>query len=243
MRICAVLTLLLCAIPASAGDPPDEPTPRKTKSGQPDETYLKRHESFVALAKKGNIDLLLLGDFLTDDWRGTPKNGVKTIYEKAFGQYKPANFAQGGTYTQHVLWGVQNGELEGISPKVVMLMIGGTNGSNGDAPEKIAAGVKAIIDTIRKKSPSTKVLLLSVPPRGAGPSKIRERHMSVNPFLAKMDDGGKTIKYVDLTTQFVQPDGTVSKDLMPDFFHFSEKGYQAWADAVAGPLKELMEAK
>jgi lysophospholipase L1-like esterase len=221
---------------------PEVASPRLDKSGAPDPRFLKRHEAFVAEAKKGNVDLLLVGDFLTDDWRGTNKNHVKDIYDKAFAQYRPANFGQGGDHVQHVLWRMKNGELDGIRPKVVMLLIGGTNGSNGDDPAKIAAGIRAIIDTVRQKSPTTKVLLLSVPPRGEKPSTIRTRHMSANPLLAKMDDG-KTIKFVDLAAKFVQPDGSVSKDLMPDFFHFSERGYQIWADAVADPLREMMAEK
>ena len=227
-----------------AGESPDEPSPRlDKKSGKPDDRFLRRHGSFVAEAKKGDVDLLLMGDFLTDDWRGNDKNGVKAIYDKAFGKYKPANFGQGADYTQHVLWRLQNGELDGITPKVMMLLIGGTNGSNGDAPEKIAAGVAKIIQCVRQKSPTTKVLLLSVPPRGEKPSALRNRHTSVNPFLAKMDDGGKTVMYVDLGAKIMQLDGTVSKEIMPDFFHFSEKGYQIWADAVEAPLKLLMQAR
>ena len=223
--------------------PTDEPTPRKDRAGKLDERFLKRHEAFVAEAKKGGIDLLLIGDFLTDDWRGNNTNKVKDIYDKAFGPYKPANFGQGGDHVQHVLWRVLNGELDGLKPKVVMLLIGGTNGSNNDPPEKVAAGVKGIIDAVKEKCPGAKVLLLSVPPRGEKPSAIRTRHMSVNPLLAKMDDGGKTVRFVDFAAKYVQPDGTVSKELMPDFFHLSEKGYQVWADAVAKPLKELTGAK
>lgn len=229
---------------SQAGESPDEPCPRlDKKTGKPDDRFLKRHEGFVAEAKKGNVDLLLMGDFLTDDWRGNNKNGVKAIYDKAFGKYNPANFGQGADYTQHVLWRLQNGELDGITPKVMMLLIGGTNGSNGDAPEKIAAGVAKIIQYVRQKSPTTKILLLSVPPRGEKPSTLRNRHTSVNPFLAKMDDGGKKVMYVDLGEKIMQPDGTVSKEIMPDFFHFSEKGYQIWADAVEGRLKLLMQAR
>jgi lysophospholipase L1-like esterase len=247
MRISSAAVLFLsftlvgsCAIAVEA---PDEPTPRKDKSGKPDERFLKRHEDFVAEANKGGTNLLLLGDFLTDDWRGNNKNKVKAIYDRAFGPYHPANFGQGGDYVQHLLWRVQNGELEGISPKVVMLLIGGTNGSNNDPPEKIADAVKAIIATVREKCPSARILLLSVPPRGESPTTIRTRHMSVNPYLAKLDDGGKTVQFVDLAAKYLQPDGTVSRDLMPDFFHLSEKGYQVWADTVAQPLKELIESK
>jgi lysophospholipase L1-like esterase len=241
---CSLAICLLAWINQTClAEDPTIPTPRKDKNGQVDANFEKRHGEFVTIAKKGGVDLLLVGDFLTDDWRGNNKNGVAAIYEKSFGRYKPANFGQGADYVQHVLWRLQNGELDGFQPRVVMLMIGGTNGSNNDPPEKIAAGVAAIIETIRQKSPMTKVLLQSIPPRGEKPSNIRERHMSANPLLAKLDDGGKTVRYIDLTPIYVQLDGTVSKDLMPDFFHFSDAGYQSWADAVAKPLAELMGEK
>jgi lysophospholipase L1-like esterase len=223
-----------------AGDPPDVPAFKKNKDGTPDQRFMKRHEGFVAEAKKGGIELLLVGDFLTDDWRGNNKNHVAAIYEKTFGGYHPANFGQGGDYTQHVLWRLQNGELEGIEPKVVMLLIGGINGSNGDDPQKIAAGVQAIIVTVQQKVPGAKVLLVGVPPWQEKSGKLRARQTAVNSLLAAIDDGGKTIKYVDLGPRLIGPDGTVPKELMPDGVHLSEQGYQVWADAVAAPLKELM---
>lgn len=236
------LLILLSSIAiVSAAEAPDVAVCKTNKDGTPDAKFIKRHESYVAEAKKGNVDLLLMGDFLTDDWRGTPKNGVKAIFDKAFGNYRPANFGQGGDHTQHVLWRLQNGELEGITPKVMMLMIGGTNGSNGDAPEKIAAGIAAIIQTTRQKSPTTKILLLSVLPRAEKSGGLRNRHTSVNGLLSKLDDNGKTVKYLDISDRFVQPDGTISKEVMPDFVHLSERGYQIWAGAVEAALKEMMQ--
>ena len=245
--MCKLLPLALfsfvlgTSLTASAVEPPDEPACKKNKDGTPDARFIARHESYVAIAKKGDVELLLLGDFLTDDWRGNNKNGVKAIFDKAFGPYKPANFGQGGDYTQHVLWRLQNGELDGIQPKVMMLMIGGTNGSNGDPPEKIAAGIAAMIQTVQQKSPATKILLLPVLHRAEKSGSLRSRHTSVNAFLAKLDDG-KRVKYVDISGKFIEADGTISQEMMPDFVHLSDKGYQIWADAVAEPLKQWMES-
>lgn len=234
-RFPAILVVLMIATAfGRSAEPPDEPTPRKDKSGKPDERFLKRHEGFVAEAKKGKIDLLLVGDFLTDDWRGNNANKVKDIYDKAFASYKAANFGQGGDHVQHVLWRLQNGELDGIKPKVVMVLIGGTNGSNGDPPEKIAAGVKAMVVTIREKCPDAKVMLLSVPPRGEQPSAIRNRHMSVNPLLAKLDDDGKTVRFVDLAAKYVQQDGTVPRKSVK--FSFTPSSGSSAAESLpSGP--------
>ena len=245
MRGIPFLSLTLFAAVATAApvfDDPATPVPKRDKSGAPDARFIARHESYVAIAKKGGVDLLLIGDFLTDDFRGNNKNGVKAIFDNAFGQYKPANFGQGGDYTQHLLWRLQNGELEGITPRVIMLMIGGTNGSNGEPGERIAAGVKAIIEAVKQKSPRTKILLLSVLPWDANPGSRRDKHAAVNAHLPALDDGGKTVKYLDLTGKFLAPDGTIPKDLMPDGAHLSDNGYQLWADAVEAPLRELMRA-
>jgi lysophospholipase L1-like esterase len=189
----------------------------------------------VEIAKKGGVDFLLLGDSITDGWRGK----AKTIYEEKFGAFKPANFGIGGDRTQHVLWRLQNGELEGITPKLCMLMIGTNNG--GDSADDVAAGITAIVKEIQKKSPMTKVLLLGIFPRGEKPNPGREKNDKVNTIVAKLDDGGKTVKYLDIGAKFLGADGVISKEIMPDFLHLSPQGYQIWADAVLPSILELMK--
>jgi lysophospholipase L1-like esterase len=160
---------------------------------------------------------------------------------------KAANFGIGGDRTQHVLWRLQNGEFDGIKPKVVMLMIG-TNNSNGadNTAEEIADGIKAIVGEIHKRSPQTKVLLLAVFPRATRKTPEENKAQmdkitQVNQTIAKLDDGGKTVRYLDIGKVFLASDGSIPKDIMPDQLHLSEKGYRVWADAVMGPIKELMK--
>jgi len=209
-----------------------------------DPNWVKRHEGFVAIAKKGDVDLLFLGDSITDAWGGEG-HGANTpgtkIYTKDFLPLKAANFGIGGDRTQHVLWRLQNGELDGITPKVLMLMIG-TNNSNGmdNTAEEIAEGIKAIVAEVQKKSPKTKILLLAVFPRGEKPNPQREKLTAINKAISKLDDGGKTVKYLDIGEKFLQGDGTLTRDIMPDSLHLSEKGYQIWADAVKGPITDLL---
>jgi lysophospholipase L1-like esterase len=230
-----IIACSLLAISTRAGEAPDEPATKKGKDGKDQPGFISRHEGFVASAKKGQCDFLLMGDSITDGW-----NNKKAIYEQAFGSYKPLNFGIGGDRTQHVLWRLQNGELEGISPKVMMLMIG-TNNSGGDSAEKIAAGVTAIVNYTKQKSPKTKILLLAIFPRGEKPTPVRDKLKQVNDTIAKLDDGGKTVKYLDIGAKFLQPDGTISKDIMPDFLHLSDAGYKIWADAVKDTLAEMMK--
>lgn len=219
----------------------ETPQHAAVKPAPRDANWLKRHEGFVALAKKGNVDVLFLGDSITDAWRSSGKN----VWAKHFEPLRAANFGIGGDRTQHVLWRLQNGELEGIQPKVVVLMIG-TNNSNGkdNTAEEIADGVTAIVKEIHTKSPQTKVLLLGIFPRGT-PDKHREQRekiKTVNGIIAKLDDG-KRVKYVDIGSKFIEPNSTISKEIMPDLLHLSEKGYEIWAEAIKGTVEEMMGKK
>jgi len=201
-----------------------------------------RHDTFVKIAKKGDVDVLFVGDSITDAWGGEGHNSKAAgaaIFEKEFMPMKAANFGIGGDRTQHVLWRLQNGELEGIQPKVLMLMIG-TNNMGSNSSEEIADGIEAIVKEVHKKSPKTKVLLLGIFPRSAkGTDAIRKKIADTNKIIAKLDDGGKTVKYLDIGPKFLQEDGTLTKEIMPDLLHLSPKGYQIWADAVKGPIKYM----
>ncbi len=237
-----VVFLVLRAGAVQAGEAPDQARQKVDRAGNPDARFLARHAEYLATASRGGYRLVLLGDFLTDDFRGHNKNTVGAIFAKAFGAYQPINLGQGGDYTQHVLWRIEQGELDGYAPKVMMLMIGGTNGSNGDAPEQILAGVKAIITTARTRVPGLKILLLPVLPWDANPGNRRARHQAINALLPQLNDGGKTVLYVDISGRFIDAEDRIPKDLMPDGAHLSDLGYQLWADAVAEPLARLMQA-
>lgn len=207
-----------------------EPRPR-------DANWLKRHEGFVAIARKGDVDLLFLGDSITDGWRG----GGRKIWEQYFAPLKAANFGIGGDRTQHVLWRIQNGELEGIRPRLAVLMIG-TNNLGGNTNEQIADGIKAIVEELHKRTPDTRVLLLGIFPRGAAATdRSRERIKAINAMIAKLDDGGKKVRYLDIGNKFLAEDGTLPKDVMPDALHPNEKGYAIWAAAIIDVVKEMMK--
>ena len=211
--------------------------------------WTKRHEGFLAEAKKGGIDIVFIGDSITDEWRRAPEDkyprGGVNVWKKTFEPMKAANFGIGGDRTQHVLWRIKNGTLDGIQPKVVVLLIG-TNNSNGKdhTPEEIADGIKAIVTEVKAKQPMAKVLLLGILPRGKDPSADpikaqREKIKQVNTIISKLDDGGKTVKYLDIGEKFLEKDGTISPEMMVDYLHLNEKAYQIFADAIKGPLAEL----
>ena len=216
--------------------PPDVPAEKYGKDGKINPGFIASHEKFVSIAKEGKAQLVFLGDSITAGW-----GGKKEIWDKAFGAYLPANFGIGGDRTQHVLWRILNGELEVIKPKAVVLMIG-TNNSSSDSAEGIAKGVTVIVETIRAKQPQAKILLLAVFPRGekASPNPGRDKLKVVNSIIAKLDDG-KNVFFLDIGDKFLQPDGSLTKEIMPDFLHLSAAGYQIWADAIGPKLAELMK--
>lgn len=228
------------ALPASAQEKtpppqlPDVAAPKLDKEGKLNAAFIKSHEGFVKIAQEGTAEVVFLGDSITAGWGRN-----KEIWDKAFGAYKPANFGIGGDRTQHVLWRITNGELDGIKPKAVVLMIG-TNNTGSDSPESIAQGITKIVSTIQSKQPQAKILLLAVFPRGEKPTANpgRDKIKIVNSIISKLDDG-KKIHYLDIGGKFLQPDETISKDIMHDFLHLTPAGYQIWADSIAPKLADL----
>lgn len=198
------------------------------------------HESFLKRAKEGPIDLLFLGDSITQGWH-------KEIWERYYGARNAANFGIGGDRTQHILWRLAHGEIEGISPKAIVLMIG-TNNIGSNSPEEIAKGVETIVKTLREKLPKSKILLLGVFPRGADRKSDQpavetdNRINQVNERIKSLDDG-KMIKYLDIGPKFLDAEGRIPRALMPDFLHLSRGGYQIWAEAIEPTLWELLKAE
>jgi len=208
--------------------------PRDNSAIRPVPRNAARHDSFVELARKGDIDLLLVGDSITDLWR----NSTET-YATYFGKYRVGNFAISGDTTQGVLWGLQNGEGIGFQPKAVMMMIGTNNSGSNTGPE-IAEGVGAIVLELRKDFPNAKILLLAIFPRNAPTSNNRKVNAEASAIYSKLGDN-KNVFYMDIGEKFLSPDGTISTEIMADGLHPTAKGYVIWGDAIKDKLAELMK--
>lgn len=234
--------LLLCACasvqtPAIPGTPSGLGTP-KNDGGK----FLGRHESFLQRGRAGPIGLLFIGDSITEGWaRRAPE-----LWQAHYGKHQPANFGIGGDRVEHVLWRLDHGELEGIAPKVIVLMIG-TNNSASQSAEEIAAGVRQILGLIKQKQPQAKTLLLGVFPRGPrtapnGKYDDGVARMQVirklNAELARLDDGQR-LRYLDIGPHFLQS-GRIPPELMPDQLHPSLAGYRVWAAAMQPLLDEML---
>lgn len=200
-----------------------------------------RHEQNLERIKQGPIDLLFLGDSITDRWSSSP-----LVWDKYFGKFNPANFGVGGDRTENVLWRIENGELAGFSPKVVVLMIG-TNNTHTNQPDEIVKGIGAIIKTVQQKAPQAKILLHAIFPREARMKNGKpamepvEKVKEVNkhlPALAKE----MGVEYLDISDKFLT-DGHVPKAIMPDGVHLNEAGYEIWGKAVEPAIARMMEGE
>ena len=191
------------------------PVPRTEQ----EEKWVSNHEARVAAAKKGDIDVILIGDSITHySERGEP-------YNHHFGTRKALNLGQGGDRTQNVLWRLQHGEVEGIQPKVAMLMIGTNNLGRGESPEDTVLGIQAILAELHQRLPNTKVLLCSIFPRDG---EIMASVDKVNAELPALADGQRVI-HTDLKEVFLNPDGSLNASLYhTDKLHLSTEGYRAW---------------
>jgi beta-glucosidase len=203
--------------------------------------FYELHASFLKRGKEP-MGVLFLGDSITEGWGKAPD-----VWKEHYEKYQPANFGIGGDQTQHVIWRIEDGELDGISPKVVVLMIGTNNSSRHTAAEITAADTK-IVRLIREKIPSAKVLLLAIFPRGPRKGgttpdpweKRMEVIHAVNAELAKLDDG-KNVRFLDINAGFLGADGKIPDAIMPDQLHPNAAGYKIWAEAMQPLLDEMMK--
>lgn len=231
--VLALLLALTMSALATAQDKHDAITPAPRDGG-----WMKRHESFNERVKKGNVDLLLIGDSITQGWEGAGKN----VWAKHYTPRNAVNLGIGGDRTQHVLWRLENGNIDGITPKAAVLMIG-TNNSGTNSSVQIAEGVEAIVKSLRTKLPKTKILVLGIFPRGATVDDVKRKvNVGANLSIRKLADG-EMVHYLDIGDKFLNDDGTLSKEVMPDLLHLNEKSYTTWAEAIEPKVKELMGEK
>lgn len=236
IRSVAILVLAACAIdPCSADDSPTTPKERTDSLGKD-----QLREINADLKKLGEkIDLAFIGDSITRRWRG---DGNKEVWNKYWGSYKAVNMGIGGDATQNVLWRLKNGQLDGYQARVFVVMIG-TNNCWGQktVPADVAAGVKEILDLIQSRQPKAKILLLSILPVGEKPNPGRETRAEINTLISKFHGG--QVEYLDISAKFLEPDRTISKDVMPDHLHLSPKGYEIWSEAIKDKVKGLLNEK
>lgn len=208
-------------IPATRGDEP---------------RWRDRDRQLTANAKKGNVDLAFIGDSITQGWEGRGKE----IWQKYYGQRKAINLGIGGDRTEHVIWRLTHGNLSKIKPKVAVLMIGTNNtGHFMQDPEEVAEGVASILEILQQRLPDTKVILHGIFPRGEDSlDEARLNNLAINQRIRRLADGQR-VQYLEIGQTFLEEDGTIRTEIMPDRLHLSEEGYERWAAALEPKLVEL----
>jgi lysophospholipase L1-like esterase len=209
--------------------------------------WWERHKAALRAKDEARPDIVLIGDSITHLWGGNPPtpgrkpNGAQS-FEKAFTGKQVLNLGFGWDRTQNVLWRLDHGEFDGLHPALVVVNIGTNNfaqtkNARANTPEEIAEGVRAILIRVRAKSPESHIVLMGLFPRGEKPGDpIRVRVAAVNALLAEF---GKTegITFLDIGTKLTQPDGTISREMMGDFLHPAEAGYEVWGEALKSAIR------
>jgi len=195
--------------------------------------WMERHESMNAKARQGKIDLIYIGDSIVQRYEGVGK----PVWDHYYAPRNALNLGISGDRTQHVIWRLGHGNIDGLNPKLAIVMIGQNNGGHNTAPE-IAEGVTEVVKRIRTKLPNTKILLLGIFQRREKPTPERAVLAEANNIISKLADS--SVIYMDINSVYVQPDGTIPASLMPDFEHPSELGFKRWAEAIEAKVAELM---
>jgi lysophospholipase L1-like esterase len=200
------------------------------------------HEQLVEKAKQGGIDVYFLGDSITRRWGATDYPEFLANWRSNFFGWNAANFGWGADQIENILWRVENGELDGVNPKVIVLLAGINNVGTvpgGDAQvENITRGLRALVSTCRQKAPSAVIILTALFPRNDNMAVIPIINR-INGNLAKMADG-KTIQYLDVNDRLADKDGKLFEGISKDKLHPGLKGYQIWADGLKPILTEIL---
>jgi beta-glucosidase len=230
---CSLLSLALLSLPASARmHSAIEAAPRTDAGWQARQKELNKRAAEAG--EKSQV--IFIGDSITQGWEGEGRD----VWAKYYAPRNAVNLGIGGDRTQHVLWRLDNGNLDGLKPKAAVLMIG-TNNSNGEdnTPGQIAEGVAAIVQKLRAKLPDTKILLLAIFPRSENFSAQRGKLAMINQVLHKHADE-QNVFWVDFGHKFLRADGTMPRELMPDYLHLSRKGYEIWAESMEDQLSGIL---
>jgi (4-O-methyl)-D-glucuronate---lignin esterase len=239
-----IFAAALCCHVASAqpaggfNRPADKPAPRADRNSQ------VAHEQLIEKARKGGIDVYFLGDSITRRWGATDYPEFLANWKTNFFGWSAANFGWGADQIENMLWRVENGELDGVQPKIIVVLAGINNVGTvpgGDAKvENITRGLKALVSTCQQKAPGAVIILTALFPRNDNMAVIPTINR-INDNLAKMADG-KKIRYLNVNDKLADQDGRLFDGISKDKLHPGLKGYQVWADGLKPIFTEILGA-
>ncbi len=218
---------------------PDQAVPRTDQNSQ------IAHAQLLEKAKKGGIDIYFEGDSITRRWGATDYPDLLANWKENFFGWNAGNFGWGADTIQNILWRLHNGELDGVNPKVIVLLAGTNNVSNPVSPGSedsraadIVRGIQAMLEVMRAKAPDAIVLLMGIFPRNDNPSFLPIID-KVNAGLSKLADG-KKIRYLNINDKLADSSGRLIDGVSNDRLHPTLKGYQIWADSLKPIFAELL---
>lgn len=234
------ITLCLAALVLSVGSATAAPinsihaVPRlQSYPWMPLARWYQMHAEDVALAEAGEAKVLFIGDSITEGWAGRKE------WKEIFEPMGAVNFGIGGDRTENLLWRLEHGAVSSLRPKALVLLIGTNNFGLGDADSStVALGVRAVVHQLRTAFPDARLLLFGIFPRDENPdTPLRTRILEVNADIQTLHDG-KSIFYEDIANRFLEADGHLTEEIMPDFLHLSDEGYRRWAEAILPYLED-----
>ena len=204
------------------------------------------HAQLIEKAKQGHIDLYFVGDSITRRWGASDPQyqAMLANWRENFFGWNAADFGWGGDTTQNILWRLENGELDGVNPKVIVVLAGTNNVGNRPGDEQkvtdVAAGIKAILDVCQTKAPQATIILMAIFPRNDNMAVLPTINR-INQEIAKFADGQK-VRFLNINDRLADQDGKLLEGVSSDKLHLTLKGYQEWADALKPILTDLLGA-
>ena len=219
--------------------PPAPPVAADVAVPRLDANSLVAHSQLLEKAKGGHIDLYFLGDSIVRRWGATDYPELLANWKRNFRGWNAANFGWGADRTQNILWRIQNGELDGVNPKVVVLLAGTNNLGAGDTAADVTRGIEAIVRIVREKAPGAAIIVTGILARNDRPSLMTAVN-EINSALAQLADGEK-VRFLNINHRLADAQGKLLDGVMnADKLHPSVRGYQIWADELKPVLTELL---
>ena len=234
--LCLILLPLVCYAQTAA----DQPVPRA------DQNSMAAHAQLLEKAKKGRIDIYFEGDSITRRWGATDYPELLANWRENFFGWNAANFGWGADTIQNILWRLNNGELDGVNPKVIVLLAGTNNVGRTVSHESddakvadITKGLRAVLNTVRAKAPNATIILTAIFPRNDNIA-VMPTINKINENIARFADGRK-VRFLNINDKLADKNGQLFAGMMnSDGLHPAIKGYQVWADALKPIFKELL---
>jgi lysophospholipase L1-like esterase len=220
----------LVTVAAAAAQPVPRTDPNSTLA----------HKQLLEKARAGRIDIYFEGDSIVRRWGATDYPDLLANWKQNFFGWNAADFAWGADRTENILWRLENGELDGVHPKVIVLLAGTNNVGNGATAAEVTKGLEAIVRTMQAKAPEATIVLTAIFPRNDNMTFLPVID-AVNANLTRLEDG-KKVRFLNVNGKLADSEGRLFEGMMNarDKLHLALAGYQVWADALKPIFTELL---